>query len=142
MYFIWNVLSFHNFINFTYNSVLVSQCYLFNYCKYLTKPSEYFNLKATFAILLPRIFALKDKSFRKMFQVICPEKANSATLNHTVKSTGTAHEIRHYTEKIRAKFIWLLNCCFPGQAQCFLSSNEITWFSPQKTETKQKISFT
>lgn len=138
MYFIRNVLSFYNFVNFIYDFAQVGQCCLFNYCTYLAKPSEHFNRKPTFAV--QKKSALKDKIFHNLVQIIRSEKAKFDTLNHTVQSTGTAHEIRHYTEKIRAKSIWLLNCCFPGQAQCFLSSTCMTWIS-EKTPNKKSSTY-
>lgn len=72
------------------------------------------------------------KIFTNVVQALWSEKVKFATFNHTVQSTGKAHEIRHDTEKIRAKFIWLLNCCFPGQTQCFLSATQITWIPENK----------
>lgn len=99
--------------------------------------SKSFNIKVAFVVLLSRAkYSLKDKIFTNVVQATSSEKVKFSTLNHTVQSTGTVQEMRHYTEKIRAKFIWLLNCCFPGQTQCFLSATQITWIPENELNKK------
>lgn len=60
--------TYYLFITFSTSlKICVTQCCLFNYCNYLTKPPEHFNIKVTFAVLLSRTkFALKDKIFHNV----------------------------------------------------------------------------
>lgn len=96
--------------------------------------SKHFNIKVAFVVLLSRAkYSLKDKISTNVVQAIWSEKVKFATFNHTVQSAGTVHETRHHTEKIKATFIWLLNCCFLGQTQCFLSA---TWIPENKLNKK------